>query len=156
VNDALEYRELKTALGAVGISKDDIHEIFRVVASVMWLGNVSFVEDEDGDNAAAVSCTGKEALETSAKLLGTTPEMLEKSLVTRKIIAGGESITQRLNAVQAADGRDALAKAIYAALFEWLVVQINASFAKVGGGLTYSLTVHVLDVTVTVDADVWA
>jgi myosin-5 len=76
--------------------------------------------------------------------LGATPEKLESSLVTRRIIAGGESITQRLNADQAADGRDALAKAMYAALFDWLVVQINASFAKEKG---YVLTtISILDI----------
>ena len=53
-------------------------------------------------------------------------------------------MTQRLNAVAAADGRDALAKAVYAALFDWLVARINASFANTrGAALT---TISILDI----------
>jgi myosin-5 len=80
VDDKLEYGEVKAALAAVGVTKDDIHEIFRVVAAVMWLGNVSFVQDEDEANGAAVSGEAKEALATAARLLGGAVCKLKASL----------------------------------------------------------------------------
>ena len=147
VDDAASYRELKAALLGVGESEAEIRDIFRVVAAVMWLGNVTFVEEavEGEDNAARVAPgKGAEALKIASELLGVSSERLESSFVTRKFRAGGESVTQRLNAVAAADGRDALAKAVYAALFDWLVARINASFANTrGAALT---TVSILDI----------
>ena len=147
VDDASSYRELKAALLGVGTSEADVRDIFRVVAAVMWLGNVTFVEEAvDGEDNAARVAPGKgaEALEIASDLLGVSSERLESSFVTRKLRAGGESVTQRLNAVAAADGRDALAKAVYAALFDWLVARINASFANTrGAALT---TISILDI----------
>ncbi|KAG2548264.1 hypothetical protein PVAP13_9KG157085 [Panicum virgatum] len=40
-----------------------------------------------------------------------------------------ENIVQKLTLAQATDARDALAKSVYASLFEWLVEQINKSLS---------------------------
>ena len=91
VDDASSYRELKAALLGVGTSEADVRDIFRVVAAVMWLGNVTFVEEAvDGEDNAARVAPGKgaEALEIASDLLGVSSERLESSFVTRKLRAG--------------------------------------------------------------------
>lgn len=40
----------------IGLSADEQNSIFRVLATILWLGNVNFVEGDDGN--AQISDTG--------------------------------------------------------------------------------------------------
>ena len=53
-------------------------------------------------------------------------------MIKSVISAGGEKIETDLTLTQANDARDALAKAMFEALFEYLFSKINESFARDG------------------------
>lgn len=126
VNDAEEFRVVMEALDVVHISKEDQHSVFAMLAAVLWLGNVSFSVIDNENHVEAVE---DEGLQTVAKLIECEIEELKLALSTRKMRVGNDSIVQKLTLSQAIDTRDALAKSIYACLFEWLVEQINKSLS---------------------------
>ncbi|VAH44871.1 unnamed protein product [Triticum turgidum subsp. durum] len=124
VDDAKRFSSLLGALDIVQISGENQMELFSMLAVVLWLGNISFSVI---DNESHVEVDSNEGLVNAAKLLGCSVPQLVIALSTRKIQAGKENIVQRLTLTQAIDARDALAKSIYAHLFDWIVEQINDS-----------------------------
>jgi myosin-1 len=122
--------EFQKAMQVIGLSDSEQTSIFRVLATILWLGNVSFVEGDDGNSKVADT----DVSDFVAYLMESRPEQVVKVLTTRvmETTRGGRrgSIYDvPLNVVQATAGRDALAKALYNNLFEWIVSRVNVSMA---------------------------
>ncbi|KAH9288716.1 hypothetical protein KI387_032833, partial [Taxus chinensis] len=140
-DDAQRFKIMLEALNVVQISKDDQQNVFAMLAAVLWLGNVKFSVI---DNENHVEVDNDEGVKNAATLLGCNELELMTALSTRKIRAGNENIEQKLTLSQSVDTRDALAKAIYASLFDWLVENINKSL-EVGKRRT-GRSISILDI----------
>ncbi|KAI9269056.1 P-loop containing nucleoside triphosphate hydrolase protein [Phascolomyces articulosus] len=134
INDVTEYSETIKAMDIVGLQKHEQDEIFKMLAVVLWLGNLLFVEGDDGN--AAIS--DPDVANFIAYLMEVDGESLSKALTSRVMETQrggrrGSVYEVPLNVTQATAVRDALAKAVYERLFEWIVQRVNLSLQTRGG-----------------------
>lgn len=73
-------------------------------------------------------------------------ETLLRALTSRAIETVGETIVKRLDAAAAIASRDALAKNLYARLFDWLVAAINRKISALGSGQRSKRSIGILDI----------
>jgi myosin I len=116
------------AMQVIGLSDQEQSDIFRMLAIILWLGNVQFVEDDSGNSV--VSDTG--VTDFVAYLMEVDSTLVQKVLTMRVMETQrggrrGSVYDVPMNPAQASSARDALAKGIYNNLFEWIVSRINIS-----------------------------
>ncbi|NXM13758.1 MYO1F protein, partial [Ploceus nigricollis] len=128
-DDCSDFHETMNAMQVIGICGEDQQLVLQIVAGILHLGNISFREE---GNYARVE--NPDSLAFPAYLLGVDQERLNEKVTSRKMDSkwGGrsESITVTLNVEQAAYTRDALAKGLYARVFDFLVESINRAMQK--------------------------
>uniref|UniRef100_A0A8C6DU73 Myosin IH n=1 Tax=Moschus moschiferus TaxID=68415 RepID=A0A8C6DU73_MOSMO len=126
VNDKNDWKTVSNAFSVIDFTKDDLENLFGIVASVLHLGNICFEENQQG--CASVPDTHE--IKWIAKLLGVHPWVLLEALTHRKIEAKTEEVICPLTLELSAYARDAMAKAVYGRTFTWLVNKINSSLVN--------------------------
>ncbi|EGX49579.1 class II myosin, variant 2 [Orbilia oligospora] len=144
IDDTKEFSETLQAMKVIGLTQQEQDDIFRLLAAILWIGNVQFREEESG--SAAIVDPG--VTDFAAYLLQVDGVALNKALSIRIVETSrggrrGSIYESPLNAAQATSVRDTLAKAIYNNLFEWIVDRINVSM-KAREQTSY--TIGILDI----------
>uniref|UniRef100_A0A671RKN9 Unconventional myosin-Vb n=1 Tax=Sinocyclocheilus anshuiensis TaxID=1608454 RepID=A0A671RKN9_9TELE len=123
VNDAEDLVKTREALTMLGVKEIHQMSIFKVIASILHLGNVGIVSERDGESCH-INRDGTH-LHHFCRLLGIEQEQMEHWLCRRKLVTTAETYVKNMSHAQAVNARDALAKHIYAHLFDWIVEHIN-------------------------------
>ena len=144
IDDRADFAAAQEAMRIIGISPEDQLSILRMLAAILWLGNVNFVENDAGE--AQIANTDVPAfvaylleVDTNAVQRALTMRIMETQRGGRR----GSVYEVPLNAVQAASVRDALSKAIYNNLFDWIVARLNRALNALSGA---SYVIGVLDI----------
>lgn len=48
IDDLQDYQETLKAMRVIGLGQEEQDQIFRMLAAILWIGNVSFIENEEG------------------------------------------------------------------------------------------------------------
>uniref|UniRef100_A0A4W3JK75 Myosin VB n=1 Tax=Callorhinchus milii TaxID=7868 RepID=A0A4W3JK75_CALMI len=123
VNDAKDFENTWNALTLLGVKESHQMGIYRIIASILHLGNVQIVSEKDGESCSI----HKEdtTLSDFCELLGLEQDQMRHWLCHRKLVTTSETYVKNMSSQQALNARNALAKHIYAQLFNWIVEQIN-------------------------------
>ena len=128
MDDGADFKDVLQAMQTIGIPESEQDQIFRMLAAVLWLGNVTFVEDDQGNAAIA----DQSVIDFVAYLLEVESQHVHRELTIRIVETSrggrrGSVYDVPLNPTQALSVRDALSKGIYTNLFDWIVQRINQS-----------------------------
>ena len=122
VRDDSTFNSLRKAMATMGFQPTEQIDILRIVSSILHLSNLNFLEDSSS------GCTLDDknlSLEAALRLLGVSRDNLDKALCCVNIEAGGERLVKKLFLAQAIKAKEAMIKATYGAMFEYLVRRIN-------------------------------
>lgn len=133
MDDNADFKDTLNAMKIIGLSQEEQDDIFRMLSTILWLGNVSFAEDDSGNAAIR----DQSVVDFVAYLLEVDSVEVNKALTLRIVETSrggrrGSVYEVPLNQTQAMAVRDALSKAIYFNLFDWIVQRVNASLKARG------------------------
>ncbi|KAK1883766.1 Unconventional myosin-Vb, partial [Dissostichus eleginoides] len=123
VNDAEDFKKTREALTMLGIKESSQSSIFKVVASILHLGNIEICAERDGESCHV--SRDDLHLQHFSRLLGVELQQMEHWLCHRKLVTSSETYLKNMSKKQAENARNALAKHIYARMFDWIVEHIN-------------------------------
>ncbi|KAF3183243.1 Myosin type-2 heavy chain 1 [Orbilia oligospora] len=121
VDDAAEFTLTRNALTAVNVSERAQREIWKMLAALLHLGNAKI-----GGTGSAALPVSEPSFAKAAELLGVDTSAFAKWMIKKQRVTGNDKIMSDLTPKQGVVVKDSVAKYIYASLFDWLVVTINA------------------------------
>ncbi|KAM3836001.1 unconventional myosin-Vc-like, partial [Diretmus argenteus] len=140
VNDRKDMENTRRTFSMLGLKDDFQSDVFKVLAGILHLGNVEI--RNVGSDKSSVSYSDPH-LATFCELLGVPAEELVRWLCHRRIVLVAETVVKPVPRERAVNARDALAKQIYAHLFEFVIHKINTALKVPGKQNTF---IGVLDI----------
>ncbi|XP_074507892.1 unconventional myosin-IXb isoform X2 [Sebastes fasciatus] len=117
-----EYKRLQQAMEMVGFLASTKKHIFSILSAILHLGNVKYTLSEDPE---VLEVGPADVLSTLSDLLKVKMEPLVKTLTKRRVVTANATVVSQYTLQEAYTVRDSMAKSLYGALFDWIILHIN-------------------------------
>ncbi len=134
VMDEQDYDEVLNAMDILHFSDSEQSEVWKILAAILHLGNVSFSEHANVDQDVEAKIVNSDTLSFAAGLIGCNASIISKVL-TERVLSVGKVVVQ-YKVQEAKDVRDSMAMTLYSLLFEWIIRKINVTLEKNGASNT--------------------
>ncbi|CAG9822727.1 unnamed protein product [Phaedon cochleariae] len=125
-DESYEFSRLKQSMEMVGFTTEKQRRLFSVLSAVLLLGNIEFQPRKSAyHHDESVAVKNPEVVALISELLRVKQETLMQALTAKRAKASGETLVINYRLPEAIASRDAMAKCLYGALFDWIVLQVN-------------------------------
>jgi hypothetical protein len=131
VSDEKDFEDIQHSMDILKFSADEKREVFRIVAGVLYFGNLKYKVEKQANAEDGCSIVNQDTLAHACQLWQVDVGMINKFLCARHI-GVREVILVTYSIQQAYDARDAMVKKVYSELFQWIVDKINRELSATG------------------------
>ncbi|KAL8441155.1 hypothetical protein Emed_007605 [Eimeria media] len=127
--DQENFAAMVEALKRAEFSLTEVEELLELLAGLLHLSNISFVEGQSGPLELQDEAS-QDALARAASLLGLNKEELKELLRCRRMRLKGDTVHTQRNQQQSFSACCSIIKFIYSRLFDYIVQRLNESAAR--------------------------
>ncbi len=120
-----KFYTINNCFETIGFKSQEVNSIYSLLAGVLHLGNLIFLQDEGIHNDGKCHVSNKNSLIIISQLLGVDEKELQIALTECSIVTRGETVIRSNTLQECHAARDSMSKGLYGRLFSWIVNKIN-------------------------------